>query len=196
MPSQYILFPPCSLNGSRFAAGDAADDGGGLGRDNTLFLIERSWFSSCSSSSLTRSLNRSISLSRCQSIYAPSKGSENGPDCMGKGPHFIRPLVTTLSPSAVAVGAWIIAVTLDAMYTAPVTSSGDLVAFWSCRRCQWRRRRARLIMMTRTGRSTHEGGEHDDANVGRYDEGRLSLNFCSGLHGWTPLSNCRRSAFA
>ena len=136
MPSQYFLFPPCPLNGSRFAAGEAVDEARGLGSDDMLFLTEQSWFWSCSSSSLIRSLNRSISLSRRQSIRGLSKGAPDEPDCVRKCPNFARPLIATLFTSALTVVAWVIAITLDAMCTTPIASSGDLGASGPCRHCR------------------------------------------------------------
>lgn len=44
------------------------------------------------------------------------------------------PLVATFFSPIEAVGAGKIVVTLDAMHTAPVASSGDLITFWLSRR--------------------------------------------------------------
>lgn len=47
---------------------DAAVGAGGLGSDGALYRVGHPLLSACSSSSLTRSLSRSISLGRRQSI--------------------------------------------------------------------------------------------------------------------------------
>ena len=186
MPSQYFLFPPCPLNGSRWADGDAGDETEGLGSDATLFLTERSWFSSCCSSSLTRSLNRSISLSRPQSVYAPCTDVGSGPDCVWKCPHLTRPPVATLSTSALAIGAWVIVVTLDAVDATPVASFGDLAAFLrSGRRCRGWSRRPRLIMTMRTGgQGASECCEHDDTSVGSTTDNTHRGRLCRGMWGF------------
>jgi hypothetical protein len=111
------------------------------------------------------------------------KGAENRPDCVGKCPQFTYPVVTTLPTSALAIVAWVIAVAFDAMYTAPVASSDDLIAF---RPCRCRRRRPALAMTKRTGWGANEGCEHDNANVNT-DEIILYANFCSHLHRQGPF---------
>ena len=48
---------------------------------------------------------------------------------MGECSDFTRPFIATLPTSTLAIVAREIVVALDAVYTAPVTSSGDLIAF-------------------------------------------------------------------
>ncbi len=48
-----------------------------------------------------------------------------------KGSSFRPPSIGTLSPSALAIVAWLIIVTLDTVEAAPFTGSCNLAAFWS-----------------------------------------------------------------
>lgn len=59
----------------------------------------------------------------------PQPQSFNFSQCVGKCSDFTRPFIVTLSTSILTIVAREIVVALDAVYTAPVTSSGDLIAF-------------------------------------------------------------------
>lgn len=110
-------------------------DAEGLGREALLLLMVRWYDWSSSSSSFTRCFNRSISLKEVSASF--SKLHEHAKRLLDGGRECLRlalPLVATFFSPIEAVGAGKIVVTLDAMHTAPVASSGDLITFWLSRR--------------------------------------------------------------
>ena len=73
-----------------------------------------------------------------KSVHASlSKLQEHAKRLLDGGRECLRlalPFVATFFSPVEAVGAGKIVVTLDAMHTAPVASSGDLITFWLSRR--------------------------------------------------------------
>ena len=79
------------------------------------------------------------------------------PVCSGQCSCLARAFVATRLTLALAVGARLIVITLGAMDTARVASSGDLVALRPCRR---RREGGAPMLTVSDGRIARESGKH------------------------------------
>ena len=100
-----------------------------MAEDEASLLLEQpSHLWSCCSSSLilSRSLSTSLDVDQSISRFVDYGAKLRVPDCTRKGSYFFGSFVMALPASISAIGARLIGVTFDAMYTAPVTSSRHL----------------------------------------------------------------------